>query len=44
MLRYWVDEVIRLVQQENYSIRKACLKVKSRKEHYENEVRSKNKS
>lgn len=36
MLKYWIDEVVRLVQEENYSIRKACYKVKLRKEKFEN--------
>lgn len=44
MLKYWIDEVVRLVEEENYSIKEACIKVKSRKEHYENENRSKSKS
>lgn len=41
MLKYWLDEVVRLVQEKNYGIREACLKIKSRKEHYENAIRSK---
>lgn len=34
-LSYWLDEVVRLVQEEGYLIRKACYKVKLRKEHFE---------
>lgn len=42
-LKYWINEVVRLVQEGNYGIREACLKIKLRKEHYENAIRSKSK-
>lgn len=44
MLRYWLDEAVRLVQQEGYSIREACFRVRIRKEKFENEIRSKGKN
>ncbi len=44
MSKYWIDEIVRLVQQENYSIRKACFRVRIRKERYENAIRSKSKN
>lgn len=44
MLKYWLDEAARLVQEEGYSIRKACFRVKFRKERFENAVRRKGKN
>lgn len=40
-LKYWLDEAVRLVQQEGYSIREACFRVKLRKEKFENGIRAK---
>lgn len=34
-LSYWINEVVRLVQEEGYNIRKACYRVKLRKARYE---------
>lgn len=37
-LNDWADEVVRLVRENNWTIRKACLRVKFMKARYEKDV------